>query len=99
VLLEANIDDTLELIWLRPDLDNIWGYTSQNGFTTTSYDKYAQNGLSVFGSKQQQSIMARVLVEPSFSDLKQYNLIEAWVALSQHMVNLNLPYRAMGLAV
>lgn len=98
ILLEARIGDQLELIWLRPDLDNIWSYNTQHVFNAVSYSKYAGEGLSAFGSKQEQSYLVRVLVEPSFTDLEMYDLIEAWVALSHYMIKMNMPYRAMEMA-
>lgn len=98
ILLEAKIGDQLELIWLRSDLNNIWSYNAQHGFNAVSYSKYAREGLSVFGSKQRQSHLVRVLIEPSFTDLEMYDLIEAWVALSHYMIKMNMPYRAMEMA-
>ena len=94
VLLETKIGEELELIWLRPDLEDIWSYNLQNGFNSVSYEKYTQDGLAAFGSKQQQSYLVKVLVEPLFKDLDSLGLKEAWVALSQFMVSKNLPYRA-----
>jgi hypothetical protein len=94
IMLQTKIGEALELVWFRPDLNDIWSYSLKSGFNSVSFQKYADLGLAVFGSSEQHSYLLKILVEPSFQDLNTVEIKEAWIALSQFMIKNNLPYKA-----